>query len=65
METRPQTVENLCGYCVHMLSGRTVAPKLCMLNYECHHCAFDQWLDNMDAVKVLESKPTYSEGALN
>jgi len=34
--------------CVHVLSGRVDGPKTCMVNFECYHCAFDQWLDYMD-----------------
>jgi len=31
--------------CLHALTGRIDAPKICSLNYECFHCAFDQMLD--------------------
>ena len=34
--------------CRHALTGRIDAPKICTQNYECHHCAFDQMLDEMD-----------------
>lgn len=34
--------------CRHALTGRTDAPKTCILNYECFHCAYDQWLDEWD-----------------
>lgn len=34
--------------CRHTLTGRIDAPKICTLNYECYHCAFDQMLDEMD-----------------
>ncbi|MBT8352571.1 MAG: glycine cleavage system protein H [Deltaproteobacteria bacterium] len=34
--------------CRHALTGRIDAPKICTLNYECYHCAFDQMLDDMD-----------------
>lgn len=48
MKPRHQNFQDLSGYCVHYLSGRTFTPKRCALNGECHHCAFDQWLDIMD-----------------
>jgi len=35
--------------CRHLISGRTAIPKTCIYNYECHTCAFDQWLDELDA----------------
>jgi glycine cleavage system H lipoate-binding protein len=44
--------------CRHALTGRIDAPKICSLNYECYHCAFDQLLDEADMVLDLES-PQY------
>jgi hypothetical protein len=32
--------------CRHALTGRTSAPKICTMNYECYHCAYDQMLDD-------------------
>jgi len=37
--------------CRHTLTGRFSAPKICTLNYECHHCSFDQMLDEMDFIR--------------
>ena len=34
--------------CCHAILGRIDGPKLCTFNYECHHCPFDQMLDDMD-----------------
>jgi glycine cleavage system H lipoate-binding protein len=39
--------------CRHALSGRTGAPKICTLNYECYHCEYDQWLDECDLAAEL------------
>lgn len=36
--------------CSHALTGRTDMPKICILDYECYHCLFDQMLDDLDAV---------------
>jgi len=44
--------------CRHALTGRIDAPKICTMNYECYHCAFDQMLDEMDLIRELES-PRY------
>ena len=44
--------------CRHILTGRIEAPKICPLNYECYHCAFDQMLDDVDLVKEPDA-PTY------
>ena len=40
--------------CRHVLTGRVDAPKICTMNYECHHCAFDQMLDEMDLSRELD-----------
>jgi hypothetical protein len=34
--------------CHHVSEGRLNAPKRCMLNHECYHCAYDQWLEAID-----------------
>lgn len=47
-----------CGVCVHVLNGRVDGPKNCMFNYECYHCAFDQWLDYMDEAGSASLVPT-------
>ena len=39
--------------CRHALTGRINAPKICPLNNECYHCAFDQWLDEVDLNQEL------------
>ncbi len=44
--------------CRHALTGRIDAPKICSLNYECYHCAFDQMLDATDLDQDIEA-PRY------
>ena len=39
-------------YCRLMSADDVNLPKLCLLNYDCSRCAFDQWLDHMDTVLV-------------
>ncbi len=34
--------------CRHVLTGRIDPPKTCPNNYECHHCSYDQWLEEYD-----------------
>lgn len=34
--------------CIHSLTGRIGASKICTRNYECYHCGFDQWLDEIE-----------------
>ena len=40
--------------CRHALTGRIDAPKICTMNYECFHCAFDQILDEMDLAREID-----------
>ena len=32
--------------CLHALTDRTSAPKICTMDYECTHCPYDQMLDD-------------------
>jgi hypothetical protein len=41
-------------YCRFMSKDAVNLPKLCLLNYDCSHCAFDQWLDHMETSLVEE-----------
>jgi glycine cleavage system H lipoate-binding protein len=41
--------------CRHTLTGRVDSPKICIYNYECQHCPFDQLLDEIDLVKEPEA----------
>jgi glycine cleavage system H lipoate-binding protein len=45
--------------CRHTLTGRTDAPKICTMNYECYHCAFDQMMDEIDTAELGEP-PDYA-----
>jgi glycine cleavage system H lipoate-binding protein len=38
--------------CRHALTGRIQAPKICTMNYECHHCPYDQMLDDYDLAQI-------------
>ena len=51
-KNRPEWVEQLKARypgssrpCRHALNGSVSSPKLCALDYECFHCAYDQMLD--------------------
>lgn len=44
--------------CRHALTGRVDAPKICTMDYECYHCAYDQLLDEEDFAK-LAREPSY------
>ena len=46
------------GYlCIHFINGRTVIPKTCIHNYECWKCAFDQWLEEIEAEMFIPPMP--------
>jgi hypothetical protein len=51
----------LSQVCHHVSAGRISAPKRCMLNHECFHCGYDQWLDAIDLEKM---QPGLMAGAL-
>lgn len=52
------TYDGASRSCRHVLTGRIESPKICPLNYECHHCAFDQMLDDADLAGAVE-KPSF------
>ena len=41
-------------YCLHVENGDTGIPKMCILNHECYHCAFDQWMDSMEDGEISQ-----------
>jgi glycine cleavage system H lipoate-binding protein len=51
--------------CRHSLTGRVEAPKICTLNYECYHCAYDQMLDDTDVCQLGHPPQTVLAGGYN
>lgn len=51
-------VTELSRFCQHVAARRIDAPKRCLLNHECFHCGYDQWLDAIDFEKVPGSEIT-------
>jgi hypothetical protein len=37
------------GLCIHVQGGRGSMAKTCIHDYQCWHCAYDQWIDAMEA----------------
>ena len=37
------------GLCVHVQRGKGSMAKTCIHDHECWHCAYDQWIDAMEA----------------
>jgi hypothetical protein len=48
----PDRAASVGRLCRHTLEGRTQMPKRCLLNGACYCCAFDQWLEAMEAEKT-------------
>lgn len=34
--------------CIRVENGPTAIPKICIFGFECWHCAFDQWIEEME-----------------
>ena len=50
-------------FCRQAENGRTEIPKICTRNYECRHCAFDQWLDEMEGRHMaIEDRKFFRKG---
>lgn len=47
--------------CRHALTGRVTAAKVCVNNYECNHCAYDQMLDDEDMAFLDEKAACMKE----
>ena len=54
-----QTAAKLCR---HVMTGRISYPKICTMNYECYHCEFDQWLDEIDLDQAVSAPHCSSAG---
>ncbi len=50
--------------CLHISNGHFRAPKMCMLNRECFHCAYDQWLDYMETDNKIKKWSKAAGGVL-
>ena len=48
--------------CRYTLTGRIDAPKICPMNYECYHCAYDQMMDDIDFAQIIDA-PQYSSAS--
>jgi glycine cleavage system H lipoate-binding protein len=59
LKARYQGAERTCRYA---LTGRVDAPKICPMNYECYHCAYDQMMDDLDFAQ-LSNAPKYTLAA--
>ena len=40
-------ISDLYRVCFHTEQGTIPIPKICIHSYECGHCYFDQWLDEV------------------
>jgi hypothetical protein len=58
------TIRRESRLCLHISPERFQVPKVCMLNRECFHCAYDQWLDYMETDKKIEERSKVAGGDL-
>ena len=47
--------------CRHVLDGTLDMPKLCLRQYDCSRCAFDQWLDDTETERTNVKRPARRE----
>ena len=47
--------------CLHVLDGTVDMPKLCLRQYNCSRCAFDQWLDDTETEMTILKRPARRE----
>jgi len=52
-------------FCLHTENGLTGIPKICTRNYECRHCAFDQWLDEIEGRHTAEKNHRFFRDELD
>jgi len=45
------------NFCIHLEGLSTCIPKICMNDYECWHCAFEQWIGEMEERQVSLGSP--------
>ena len=48
--TKKRTIEpgTPHAFCLHVENGKTPIAKFCINDYQCWHCAFDQWIEAME-----------------
>ena len=44
--------------CLHAAQGTVSNLKICIHNFECWHCAFDQWIEEVSAGKKIKGEAT-------
>jgi hypothetical protein len=44
-------------WCSYAVNGRMEIPKLCIRNFECWHCAFNYWLEEVGERPSCEACP--------
>ena len=54
--TTPRPAAGGCRFCLLMQTMEENLPKICVLNHECYHCGFDQWLDHAAEAQVVHGR---------
>jgi hypothetical protein len=58
--TRKTKIQSGVHSCIEGVTGQTGIPKICIHHYECWHCPFDQWIEEM-AERQVSSENLKSE----
>ncbi len=51
--------------CLHVGSGRAPVAKTCIRDHKCGHCAYDQWLEDVEEIEWANESFKLAEGLLN
>ena len=56
-------IQNPARSCTQVGDARVEIPKICTHDYECWHCPFDQWIEEMEE-RQKSKKSFYTETKL-
>jgi hypothetical protein len=57
-------IQNPGRSCVRAETALTRIPKICIHDYECRHCAFDQWIEEMEGRVLSVPDESVEKGLL-
>lgn len=63
-ETTRLGIQNPGRFCVRAETGLARIPKICIHDYECRHCAFDQWMEEMEGRVLSVTDDSIEKGLL-
>ena len=48
-------IQNPARSCIRVENAGLRIPKICIHDYECWHCPFDQWIEEMEEIQESEN----------